>query len=335
MVLSGVQNIALQDLHTGESIANSYVLEEQIGLGGMGAVYRARHQLLGRLCALKFLLPSAVSATSWEMFKNEAKILNELQHPAICRIFDMGLHKGCLPFYAMEFLDGITLEELLNRKNTLGLGGALEIFIAVADALSYAHRQKIIHKDVKPANIMLVKAAKNTIVVKLLDFGIAELSESGATTAISEVAGSAAYMSPEQFSGRPLTPASDVYSLACSLFETLAGDAPFDGQNFDELSQQHQELPAPTLKEFTALDFPPDIEVVLEHALRKDPERRYRYMSEITIDLQRILQGKPLQFARSETARLATAFDDEVNLSEFDPGIAKKNGRLRLWACLL
>jgi hypothetical protein len=333
MVLSGVKNVALQDLHSGESIANSYILEEQIGLGGMGAVYRARHQMLGRVCALKFLLPSAVSATSWEMFKKEAKILNELQHSAICRIFDMGLHKGCLPFYAMEFLDGITLEELLNRKNTLGLGAALEIFIAVGDALAYAHRHKIIHRDVKPANIMLVQGPNGAVDVKLLDFGIAELSEFGSSQGNSEVVGSSAYMSPEQFRGQLPTEATDIYSLACSLFETLAGDAPFDGENFEELRQQHQEQQAPTLKEFTGQDFPVDIEAVLEHALRKDPVRRYRYMSEMIVDMRRILEGKPLQFAGWN--KVAGVFEnsaslghglDELELADCDEGELNGSG---------
>jgi serine/threonine protein kinase len=316
MVLSGADSSVIEVLQPGEIIAGSYVLEEQVGLGGMGMVYRAKHRLLSRLCALKFLLPSAVSATSWEMFKTEAKILNELNHPAICQIYDMGLHKGSLPFYAMEYLDGITLEELLNKKNTLSLGAALEIFKAVGSALTYAHRQKIIHKDVKPANIMLVTENDKSIAVKLLDFGIAELADSSGTHAHSDIIGSAAYMSPEQFTGEALSTTTDIYSLAYAFFETLTGTAPFDGKSFQELSFLHQEKEAPSLKETTGQDFPPEIEAILGKALRKESHFRYKYMSEMVIDMERLAEGKELQFACLDSKYLAASGQEEEEEEE-------------------
>jgi serine/threonine protein kinase len=301
MVLKSSVSQAIDTLEPGEVIAGSYILEDKIAQGGMGMVFKARHRLLGRPCALKFLLPSVISPASWEMFKREAKILNELEHPAFCKIYDMGLHQGNLPFYAMEYLGGITLEELLNRQGTISLGAALEIFIEIGGALSYSHRQKIIHRDVKPANIMLVPGAGGTkddgsVAVKLLDFGIAELCETVITP--KEVIGSAGYMSPEQFGAQALTPATDIYSLACSLFEALSGRLPFEGLDFKELAIQHQQNEAPSLRAVTGCEFLEEIEAILHHALKKVPERRYRYMSEMVVDLERVVEEKPLQFAR-------------------------------------
>jgi serine/threonine-protein kinase len=324
LVLSASDRRALIELKPGELIGNTYILEEQIGEGGMALVFKARHRLLGRLCALKFLAPSAISPQSWEFFKREAKILNDLSHPAISVIYDMGLHKNALPFIAMELLQGTTLEELLVKENTLCLGAALEIFVQVAGALSYAHRQKIIHKDIKPANIMLTLAPSRAVSIKLLDFGIAELEDKNYLAANAnddddddndeaDIIGSACYMSPEQFSGEKLTAATDIYSLGCSLFECLTGTLPFNGEEYDEMEEKHKNQPAPTLKAVTNSDFPLEIEAVLHKALQKEPARRYRYISEMVVDLERILEGKPLQFAKTEEFLAAQGNSQNTN----------------------
>ncbi|MBK9620844.1 MAG: serine/threonine protein kinase [Candidatus Obscuribacter sp.] len=204
------RDAALVSLAPGTTIGGCYQLIEMVGKGGMGVVYKARHTALNRILALKFVAPSMVSHESWQLFQQEAKLNATLSHPSLCQIYDLGIHANALPYYAMDFVDGQTLEEIIINSGPLSVGATLEIFIKVAEGLSYAHRRNVVHRDIKPANIMIQSTTGDTVEVKLLDFGIAELSEKqgkkgGQKT--ERIIGSAAYMSPEQFAdGRP-TPA--------------------------------------------------------------------------------------------------------------------------------
>ncbi|MBX9674758.1 MAG: serine/threonine protein kinase [Candidatus Obscuribacterales bacterium] len=306
---SNLQEIAT--LSAGDIVGGSYRLLDKVGEGGMGLVYKAVHETLNRPCAVKVLAPAAVSDTNWALFKQEARILNTLLHPSICKIYDLGLHKDKLPFYAMEYLPGMTLEQVLARRNTLSLGAAMQIFKEIAGALAYAHRQRIIHKDVKPANIMLLPDKTGQVSVKLLDFGISELAETNERKSPQDngfILGSAYYMSPEQVSGEKLTASTDIYSLGCSLFETLAGEPPYDGEGFEEIAQAHINNDVPTLHQTTGTEFPLEVEAILQKSLAKAPEQRYRNVSEMAIDMERILEGKPLQFAEVSNLELVDSF---------------------------
>lgn len=310
-------------LAPGAVIGGCYKLVELAGQGGMGSVYRARHTVLGRQCAVKFLAPSMVSEQSWRMFQNEAKIISALQHHTICQVYDLGLHEGSLPYYAMDFIHGETLAETIDRQGPLSVGAALELFVKVCEGLSYAHRRGVVHKDLKPANIMLTVDGGDEIEVKILDFGISDLGEAwqsrrehsrvkaGAERLsapdLSEVIGSAAYMSPEQFRGRDIDRRSDIYNLGCALFETLSGVPPFTGDGFEELEAAHRKAEPPSLQSVTGIRFPSGVEAILSKCLEKSPERRYQSVNELSIDMERVLAVKPLQFARGKESEFLAA----------------------------
>lgn len=310
-------------LAPGAVIGGCYKLLELAGQGGMGSVYRARHTVLGRQCAVKFLAPSMVSEQSWRMFQKEAKIISALQHHTICQVYDLGLHEGSLPYYAMDFIHGETLAETIDRQGPLSVGAALELFVKVCEGLSYAHRRGVVHKDLKPANIMLTVDGADEIEVKILDFGISDLGEAwqsrrehsrakvGAETVsapdLSEVIGSAAYMSPEQFRGRDIDRRSDIYNLGCALFETLSGVPPFTGDGFEELETAHRKAEPPSLHSVTGIKFPTGVEAILSKCLEKSTERRYQSVNELSIDIERVLAVKPLQFARDKESEFLDA----------------------------
>ncbi len=301
------RDAALVSLAPGTTIGGCYQLIEMVGKGGMGVVYKARHTALNRILALKFVAPSMVSHESWQLFQQEAKLNATLSHPSLCQIYDLGIHANALPYYAMDFVDGQTLEEIIINSGPLSVGATLEIFIKVAEGLSYAHRRNVVHRDIKPANIMVQSTTGDTTEVKLLDFGIAELSEKqgkkgGQKT--ERIIGSAAYMSPEQFARRTTDARSDIYSLGCSIFETLTGALPFESEDFDTLDRQHSTAEPPLLSDTTNIAYPLELEAILRKCLHKSRDRRYQNASELAIDLQRILSHKELQFARPEQESL-------------------------------
>ena len=291
-------------LQAGQTIGGAYQLLDQIGEGGMGKVYEARHTVLNRPCAIKFLMPEMVSETSWQMFKNEARILNSLNHPGICKIYDLGLHQNALPFLAMELIDGITLEQYLARFGPLSTGAALQLAASAARTLAYAHRHNILHRDLKPGNIMLArtqKANQGDVGVKILDFGISQtMVQDESAQSDGDIVGSAFYMSPEQFRGDNLTASSDIYSLGCTLFECLTGRPPYDAEEYADLSEMHQGADVPTIGGATGLTMSPDLEAIISHCLQKHTIKRYKNMSELAVDCEKLLQGKALQFAHVE-----------------------------------
>lgn len=293
---------AMMSLQPGQTIGGAYQLLEQIGEGGMGKVYGARHNVLARPCAIKFLMPEMVSEASWQMFKNEARILNSLNHEGICKIYDLGLHQNALPFLAMELIQGITLEQYLERFGPLSMGAALLLTAQAARTLAYAHRHNIVHRDLKPGNIMLAQINNNgDIGVKILDFGISQtMAQDESAQNEGEIVGSAFYMSPEQFRGDNLTASSDIYSVGCTLFECLTGRPPYDAQEYSDLSEMHQGSDLPTLSGATGLTMPPDLEAIISHCLQKHPIKRYKNMSELAVDCEKLLEGKALQFAHVE-----------------------------------
>ncbi|MBP6351174.1 MAG: serine/threonine protein kinase [Candidatus Obscuribacter sp.] len=301
------RDAALVKLKPGEIIGGCYRLDQLVGKGGMGVVYKASHILLGRTVALKFLAPSLVSLESWQLFQREAKINSSLTHPILCQIYDLGIHAGSLPFYAMDFIEGQTLEEIIIKNGPLSVGATLEVFIKVAEGLSYAHRRSIVHRDIKPANIMVAKRADGSPEIKLLDFGISELSDDAGKKQrdkVERAIGSAAYMSPEQFDGHDLDLRSDIYSLGCSIHETLTGNPPYEADDLQGLALKHKSEEPPLLGDTTGIAFPNALQAVLIKCLQKRKDYRYQNASELAIDLQRIRDNKELQFAKAELDQL-------------------------------
>jgi len=278
-------------------IGGAFRVIGMIGQGGMGVVYLVEQLSLKKQLALKVLSPEFVNEQSWLRFQAEAKTLAALNHATLVKVYDLGIHDRSLPFYSMDYLQGLNLEEILIADGPLPLSQALSIFIEALGGLAYAHRNGIIHRDLKPSNIMLSTAGGGRQ-VKILDFGISKLVLPGGSltqslTSTGEVFGSPYYMSPEQCVGDVVDARSDIYSIGCSLFEVLTGFVPFEGRSSVETVAMHQDRDAPRLSEVSsANEFPPSVELVLSKCLAKLPQDRYQTAKELSLDLERILDGK-------------------------------------------
>ena len=272
----------------------AYVVEAQVGAGGMGAVYRARDSRLGRIVALKILPPHfAASSERQQRFVREARILASLNHPNICALYDMG-REGELDYLVMEYVEGATLDRRVEGKR-LKLGDLLDYGAQIADALAVAHAKGIVHRDLKPSNIMITEDGS----VKLLDFGLAQVKElqlpdatfsANQETPLTQdgaVLGTLAYMSPEQAEGETIDVRSDIFSFGLVLYEMIAGVRAFGRETrAATLAAILGKEPTP-LREL-APDVPPELERLVGRCLRKDPERRLRSVSDLGLALREL-----------------------------------------------
>ncbi len=292
---------ALGNFEPGDIVGGSYEVLAVLGRGGMGAVYRAKHVSMPAEYALKVLIRDRPTEHSVIRFQNEAQAIAKLNHPNIIAIYNFGLHEGRLPFYVMDLLSGDNLLESIDSNGPAPIKLALPIFIEVCAGLGHAHRKGILHRDVKPANIVIlrepdVRGAR----VKVVDFGIVKFSEelmpeAQKLTAMGAVVGSPSYMSPEQSTGEKIDPRSDIYSLGCSLFQTLTGRVPFHGRNPTETMLMHQEKAAPSLaSKGEGLVYPEDLELLVAKMIAKEPMDRYQSMDAVAQDLKNVLEDKPL-----------------------------------------
>lgn len=247
-----------------------YAVEGEVGRGGFSLVFRAHDLEHDRPVAVKVLHPEIASATAPDRFLREIRIAATLQHPHVLPLLDSGARDGLL-YYMMPFVEGESLRERIDRTGALGLDEAVEIALDVAAALGHAHEQGVVHRDVKPANILLTGGR-----AMLADFGIArglEGVEQGLTSA-GHTPGTPKYMSPEQAGGDEAGPASDVYSLGCVLYEMLAGDPPFSGRSARAVVARHMVDPPPSI-DTVRRGLPGGVADVVETALRKVPGDRY------------------------------------------------------------
>jgi serine/threonine protein kinase len=286
------------DLEVGQIVGGDYLVLAWIGSGGMGNVYRVRHQIMQREYALKTLAAEKINETAWRRFQNEAQAIARLNHPNIVGIYNLGLHDGTLPYYVMDLLQGQTLQEMIRQSGPLETEPALKIFQEVCAGIGYAHKKGIIHRDIKPANIIVLEEEQGGSRVKIVDFGIAKLtgghheSVQKLTTA-GEIFGSPSYMSPEQCQGGKIDARSDIYSLGCTLFEVLTGTPPFKGNSVVETLLQHQNAERPTLKNASrGKEFPAVLEQMVATMLARAPINRYQSMERVGEDLAAIAAGK-------------------------------------------
>jgi serine/threonine protein kinase len=266
-------------------IAERYEVEELVGTGGMSSVYRARDQLLERLVALKVLHPHYGDDEEYvERFRREARSVAQLSHPHIVTVIDRGEDDG-RQFIVFEYIDGENLKQLLARSGPLPTRRALELAIEIADALAFAHEHGLIHRDVKPQNV-LVSPDGNA---KVTDFGIARsLDVEHGVTQTGTVLGTSNYLSPEQASGKPTTPATDIYSLGVVLYELLTAEVPFPGENFVAVAMKHLNEQPPDLLEQRP-DVPLRLAAAVDRALEKDPTRRFASMAQFAWELRQCL----------------------------------------------
>ncbi|MFI5911064.1 protein kinase [Dactylosporangium sp. NPDC051541] len=255
-------------LGPGDVLGDRYRLDEFIASGGMGQVFRATDKTLGRTVAVKVLLPGHMSNTEFgRRFRSEARIMASIGHPGVVGVYDYGETPEGTLFLVMAFVDGHPLGELINANGSLPVGTTLDIVAQAADALHAAHERGIIHRDVKPGNLLVSDSGE----VTLVDFGVARSSDVTSVTKVNAVIGTALYMSPEQASGRPISPSADIYALGVVAYHCVTGAPPFNGNSPLEIALKHLQDEPPPLPE----TLPAAIRALIERAMSKSPEDRY------------------------------------------------------------
>jgi eukaryotic-like serine/threonine-protein kinase len=278
----------MEPTKTPRVLSGRYELAHLVARGGMAEVYRARDQLLDRPVALKVLFPElSVDRSFVERFRREAQAAANLSHPNIVPVFDWGEDTGTY-FIVMEFVDGRALSSILRTAGPLHPDRAAEIAADVAGALSYAHRHGVVHRDVKPGNVLITEEGT----IKVTDFGIARaVNTEESLTQTGAVMGTATYFSPEQAEGMGVDSRSDIYSLGVVLFEMVTGRPPFLGDTPVAVASKHVREHPPAPREINP-GVPPDLEAIILKCLAKSPDHRYATGDDLRIDLLRFREGR-------------------------------------------
>jgi serine/threonine-protein kinase len=261
----------------GKSLQDKYRIEEHLGSGGMCDVYKARHISMGKEVAVKVLRPElAAQAKIAQRFEQEARAASRISHPNAINVTDYGIDSKNTPYIVMEFVNGPTLGEVIRRAGALPAARCANLLRQICGALDAAHSVGIIHRDIKPDNIIIAKV-DGADWVEVLDFGVAKILEdvnrNTALTGANIIVGTPRYMSPEQCDELPVDARSDVYSMGVVLYEMLSGEAPFAGSSSTRLLMAHASEPPPPLRQKRP-DLSPELEAVVMSALEKDPARR-------------------------------------------------------------
>lgn len=285
-----------EDRLIGSIIGERYKILSLVGKGGMGSVYKAQHISLGKIQAIKVLKQSALeNASALNRFDIEAKAASYLNHSNLVSVHDYGLTADGAPYLVMDFIEGVSLLDVLLRDGALNSALVIELFEQICDGLAYAHSQGVVHRDIKPSNIILTRTASGAPQIKIVDFGIAKLvsDEPRELTQTGEVFGSPMYMSPEQCQGqRELDGRSDIYSVACVMYEALTGMPPFTGANaIQTMYKQINESPSAMDGANRRLKIPQALENVVMHALEKKPSERHQSIADLKNDLALIKSG--------------------------------------------
>ena len=292
-----------------QTVAGRYEVERALGGGGMAVVYLARDGELGRSVALKLLAENLTHDVELRRrFVREARLAARVSHPNVVRVYDTGEEDG-RPFIVMECVEGESLAELLRREGPLDPGRVAELGVQACAGLEEAHRAGLVHRDVKPANLLLTEDG----VLKVADFGIAHAVGGTHVTEVGTVLGTAAYLSPEQALGERVTPASDLYSLGTCLYELLAGEPPYGHETLGELFSRRESGPPPPLA-----GVPRELEDAVLRCLARDPNDRPSSASELAGLLA------PARSARPPTA--------VTQVARFDVTVRR---RMLLWSAAL
>ncbi len=260
----------------GRTLKGQYRIESELGSGAMGIVFRGAHIALGKAVAIKMLRPDGFnSRDTRERFEREARMASSLNHPGIAQVFDYGIEEG-MPYLVMEFIDGKELSDIIRDEGPMAPTQAVQIMRQLAAALSEAHRNGLVHRDIKPQNIKLVRYTKGgQIFIKILDFGIAKQvgGDQGRLTATGAVIGTPVYMAPEQASGGPpgIDGRADLYAAGIVFYELLTGTVPFDAPSLAGVLMGHLTKPPPELPRAV----PEPVRRVIARLLKKDPDDRY------------------------------------------------------------
>ena len=327
-------------------VLGNYAILDRLGRGGMGNVFLAKHLRMGRTVCLKVINSAGrQSKTAIERFRNEARALAALSHPNIVVAHDADENKG-LPFLVMEHIPGSDLSKCVKQDGPLSVRQALRVARQTARALDYAHSQGVIHRDVKPNNLLLTEDAKTgEMLVKILDLGLAKfdtlLTENpdasliAAMTNTGVVIGTVDYMSPEQaLDGRLADARSDIYSLGCTLHYLLTGLPPYDGETTMQRLVAHREQPVPIVSQIRSA-VPTEVDFVIARMMAKVPENRYQSMSEVAADLEALLAGRSPRGVTVPPALLEIRIDKEPRIATTNWFMATTTACAVIFACTI
>ncbi|MGY1704261.1 Stk1 family PASTA domain-containing Ser/Thr kinase [Geodermatophilus sp. SYSU D00697] len=321
---------------TPQVLGERYEIGGVLGRGGMAEVHRGRDLRLGREVAVKVLRSDLARDPSFQVrFRREAQAAASLNHPAIVAVYDTGEDRtasGATPYIVMEYVEGQTLRDVLRREGVLSPERAMSLAADICGALDFSHRNGIVHRDVKPGNVMITPQGS----VKVMDFGIARaVSDSAATmTSTAAVIGTAQYLSPEQARGEGVDARSDVYSLGCLLYELVTGAPPFTGDSPVSVAYQHVRED-PRLPSSINPAIPPELDAILLKAMSKNPANRYQSAADMRNDLLRALAGQrveatPVMNDAEKTAIIGApvGYDGEDWADEDDAARKRKRNRV-------
>jgi len=308
---------------TGEVIDEKYILIRKIGEGGMGAVWIAHNTVLDVHCALKLIEVGKTTRQMADRLLDEARAAARLGHPSIVRVLDYGETPRGDPFIAMELLDGEDLAQLMDREGRLDAVAAVQTLLPIAHALGTAHSKGIVHRDVKPENIFLAKDEVTTTMPKLLDFGIVRLENTNRRlTMAGAVLGTPDYMAPEQAKGETTTGQSDLWSFCVVLYELIAGQRPFDGDNYNALMRAIIEQDPKPLEELGVAD--KDLSDIVKRGLSKKAEERWINMRELGEELALWLESHGVgEDVTGASLRRTWLNATESKRIELPPGVRK------------
>lgn len=317
-------DISSEDLPVGD-LGDNYQFLQLLGKGGMGSVYKIRDLVKDKNFAVKILNSEmANNPDALKRFYKECDALAQLSHPNVVSVYEHGQTSNGFPYLIMDYIDGFSLADVIEETAYLEPGRALGLFIPVAEALAYAHKEGILHRDLKPGNIMLTRSETNET-IRLVDFGIAKIMEGNTRmtqdlTETGEVLGTPHYMSPEQCMGFQLDERSDIYSLGCLMCETITGKPPFAGENAIQIVARHlSEPPVEVAEKLANMGTPHGIQGVILACLSKDAKDRYQDCESLLVDLRLIVEGKrPLKSSSNLSNKLRSPnFDLILDILSF------------------
>ncbi|MCX7711938.1 MAG: Stk1 family PASTA domain-containing Ser/Thr kinase [Clostridia bacterium] len=322
----------------GKTLGNRYELLEKIGGGGMAIVYKAKCTLLNRFVAVKILRPEFVNDEEFvKRFRIEAQSAASLSHPNIVSIYDVG-HEENIHYIVMEFIDGVTLKDYINQKKQLSWKESVKIAVQICSAIEHAHRNHIVHRDIKPHNILLTEQG----IAKVTDFGIARAVSSSTITMVGSTIGSVHYFSPEQARGGYTDEKSDLYSLGIALYEMVTGKLPFDGETPVAIALKHIQQEAQQPLEIDE-NIPKGVNDIIMKAIKKDQNKRYQSATEMLNDMHRVLSEPDGSFVIQEnqedmpTRRVKAISSedlskkDEYKIKDEEKKKESKGDRLTVW----
>ena len=314
-------------------LGGRYEIIEEIGKGGMAYVYKARCVLLNRIVAVKVLRDDLEGGEEFlKRFNKEAQAAASLAHPNIVSVFDFGFDKG-RHYIVMEYVDGITLKEYIIKKGKLDYTEALDIAYQIADALSAAHEKNIVHRDIKPHNILITEDRN----IKVTDFGIARFGTGNTLSSTDDILGSVHYISPEQARGETVDNRSDLYSLGISLYEMLSGNVPFDADTPVAVAMMQIKDAAKPIDLGKDNALPTGVQQIVLKSIFKETKNRYQNANELKTDILNIIENPDYQLPEADSfyySETKTSPNDDAAYTKHKTLTSKKKKLLSLLAAL-